>query len=183
MYVGPMWGRKTTFMLMQLEQYELQKRSVVVFKPQIDNRYSNAHIVTHSGWKHDAFEVVNGTDILRKIETLPSIPDVIAVDEAFMIHDCAKSLIWLFQKGVTIVVSSLDLSYKAKPFKEITAMFPWATSIHKCTAICDVCGHDAYYTHRKSASEEEIVIGGKDTYSARCFQHHPHVDKIPGDYE
>jgi thymidine kinase len=107
----------------------------------------------------------------------------VAVDEAFMIKECDKSLIWLYQKGVTILVSSLDLSFKGKPFKEIKEMMPWATKIIKCPAVCGVCGEDAFYTYRKSLTEDEIMIGGKEAYDPRCFMHHPLVNKIPGDYE
>lgn len=183
MYVGPMWGSKTTTMLSKLERLELQNKSVVTFKPAIDNRYDDADIVTHSGWKRKAHCIVTGLDILRYIEKMSDVPDVVAVDEAFMINDCAKSLIWLFQKGVTILVSSLDLSFKCKPFKEVAAMMPWATNIVKCPAICNICGEDAFYTYRKSLTDDEIMIGGKEAYDPRCFNHHPIINKMPGNYE
>lgn len=183
MYIGPMWGLKTTSMLLKLERFELQNNVIAAFKPKIDDRYDNTHIVTHSGWKRSAHIVSTGTDILRCIETYNKIPDVVAIDEAFMIKDCAKPIIWLFQKGVTIVVSSLDLSFNGKPFKEVTSMMPWATSIYKCPAVCSVCGDDAFYTYRKTSSNDDIIVGGIETYEPRCFLHHPIIDKIPGNYE
>lgn len=182
-HVGPMFASKTTAMLSRLERYELQNKIVIAFKPKIDDRYSESMIVSHSGWKRAAYNVSNGIDILRKIETLTCIPDVVALDEAFMVKNCDKALIWLFQMGVNIIVSSLDLTYKGKPFKELTLLYPWATKIIKSVAICDVCGEDAPYTYRKTLSEDEILIGGKENYAPRCFIHHPLINKIPGDYE
>jgi thymidine kinase len=98
--------------------------------------------------------------------------DVVAVDEAFMIPGASWVLIDLFKKGKTIVVSSLDLSATGKAFDEVEAMFPWATHIEKCPAVCTICGQDAYYTHKKVEDIAEITVGGAELYEPRCWKHH-----------
>ena len=57
--------------------------------------------------------------------------DVVAVDEAFMISGISDVLIWLYQRGITVVVSSLDMSAACNPFDELQKMMPWATKIEK----------------------------------------------------
>lgn len=179
-YVGPMFSSKTTKMLSALERYELQKKRVMVFKPAIDDRYSDAEVVSHSGWKHPAITVKEAPDILEAIAEAEDPPDVIAVDEAFMIKGVAEVLTWLYRTGITIVVSSLDLGYQGKAFHEVEKLLPWATHIEKCSAICSECGRDAYYTHRKHViSDEEIQVGGAEHYEPRCFRHHLAIDNRP----
>ena len=87
-------------------------------------------------------------------------------------------LIDLFKKGKTIVVSSLDLSATGKPFEEIEALFPWATCIEKCPAVCTVCGQDAYYTHKKVEDIAEITVGGSELYEPRCWKHHNYFNEL-----
>jgi thymidine kinase len=103
---------------------------------------------------------------------------VVAVDEAFMIPGASWVLIDLFKKGKTIVVSSLDLSATGKAFDEIEAMFPWATHIEKCPAVCTVCGQDAFYTHKKVEDIAEITVGGSELYEPRCWKHHSYFNEI-----
>jgi len=169
-YCGPMFGSKTTKMLAKLERYKYQKRSIVAFKPKIDNRYTESEICTHSGAKIKAKLIESGQD-LAKICNLEQY-DVIAVDEAFMIPGIGETLINLFKIGKTIIVSSLELSASGNIFDEVQTMFPWATKIEKCAAVCTVCGADAYYTHRKVDNLEEITVGGAELYEPRCWQHH-----------
>ena len=108
---------------------------------------------------------------------------MIAVDEAFMIEGSAESLLSLFRSGKTVVVSSLQLSATGKVFSEIRDMMPWATTIEICPAVCTVSGLDAYYTHRKFDSMNEITVGGSDLYEPRCWFHHSYMNNIqsPGE--
>ena len=174
-YCGPMFSAKTTSLFLTLEKFELQGKVVRLFKPKIDDRYSTSEIVTHSGWKRKATLITKEIDILRDLELNPA--HVVALDEAFMIKGCSKVLSWLFKNGITIVVSSLDLSFNGKSFKEIEKILSWATDVQKCTAVCTVCGADARYTYRKSDDNDDIIIGGKELYEPRCFDHHPIINE------
>ena len=169
-FTGPMFGSKTTRLFAALDRYKYQRRKIVAFKPQIDNRYSEASITTHSGASMPAIIVNHGTDVMNYMKHHGEY-DVIAVDEAFMLKGISWVLIDLFKQGKTIVVSSLDLSATGKDFEEITTMFPWATHIEKCPAVCTICGADAYYTYKKVKDLEEIAVGGSDLYEPRCWAH------------
>jgi thymidine kinase len=184
LYVGGMWATKTTSMLLHLETYLRQGKKIQIFKPQRDDRYSkdNQVIITHLGWQRESIPVKTGLDILKYVEE-NELPDVIAVDEAFMIPGVAKILIWFFRRGTSIVVSSIELSYAGKPFKEITEMFPWATEVHKLTAVCAVCKRrEAHYTYRKTDDDSDIVVGGAEVYEPRCHNCHPIINEKPGEY-
>lgn len=168
MYVGSMFSSKSSRMLSTLERFKYQNRVVAVFKPLMDDRYNVNEVTTHGGWKVPATCVKTGADIIENLIEAQPPPTVVAVDEAFMIPGIAESLIWLFRQGYTVVVSSLELSASAKPFKEIEKMFVWATSVEKCSAVCTVCGRDAHYTHKKQLGGDEIEVGGSELYEPRC---------------
>jgi thymidine kinase len=173
-YVGPMFSSKTSSLLMALERYKYQNKITAAFKPLVDIRYADTEIVTHTMLRHPAYTIKEGTDIIKYLSEPETIePNVIAVDEAFMIPGVADSLIWLYRNGFTIIVSSLDISATGKVFSEIEKMLPWATQVQKCSAICTICGADAHYTHRKIAGNEEIEIGGAERYEPRCHSHFP----------
>ena len=170
-FTGPMFGSKTTRLFAALDRYKYQKRNIIAFKPGIDDRYCAAKITTHSGASMPA-RVVNGGMEIHQYISHHDEYDVIAVDEAFMIPGVSWVLTDLFKKGKTIVVSSLDLSATGKAFEEMEALFPWATCIEKCPAVCTECGADAYYTHKKVEDTAEITVGGSELYEPRCWTHH-----------
>ena len=87
MFVGPMFGSKTTRLLGSVDRYTRQNQTVMAFKPKMDDRYSDVEICTHSGGKLSAIGVQTGKEILENIHQSPGNVDVVAVDEAFMIDD------------------------------------------------------------------------------------------------
>lgn len=171
MFVGPMFGSKTTRLVAAIDRYRYQNKSIVVFKPKMDTRYEAAKITTHAGASLDAVCVGDGSEIVKYVNNM-STCDVVAVDEAFMIDDCADALLHLFRRGISIVVSSLQLSASGNAFFEVKEMMPWATKIEVCPAVCPLSGRDAFYTHRKLDGLEEITVGGSDLYEPRSWQHH-----------
>ena len=171
-FTGPMFGSKTTNLLGAIDRYRYQNKTIVAFKPKLDDRYSISKIVTHNGGSIDAHVIRDGQDIMEFIQKYPEHVDVIAVDEAFMIDGVSSVLIELFKKGKTVIVSSLDLSATLKPFEEVEKLLPWATKVKKCPAVCVVCGRDAFYTYKKNKDLSEIAVGGSDLYEPRCWHHH-----------
>ena len=172
-FTGPMWSGKTTRLTAAVERHRIRRTEVLCFKPEIDGRYASSSIVTHSGSKMDAISVNNGEQIVYNVNERS--PGVIAVDEAFMIEGCADALIEVFKKGVSVYVSSIELSANLKSFPEIEKMMPFATRIEKCSAVCVSCGEDAALTHRRVPSLEEISVGGADSYEPMCWNCHPVV--------
>jgi thymidine kinase len=166
---------KTTRLLAAVDRFRFQNLKVQAFKPKLDRRYTPDEISTHSGGKIPANVVSTGDEIVRFCEI--TMPDVVAVDEAFMIDGSADALIRLFRSGVTIVVSSIEMSSSCNIFPEVEKMLPWATRVEKCAAVCLECGEDAYYTHRKVDDISEIAVGGSEMYEPRCWHHHAIIQK------
>jgi len=171
-FTGPMFSSKTTRLLDALDRATYQKKTVALFKASMDNRYSKTAVCTHSGTKMEGFTIDSGSALLEFLSTSDEIYDTIAVDEAFMVEGISDVLVWLFKKGINIYVSSLSLSYSATAFDEMSTILPWATRIEVCSAVCTVCGRDAFYTHKKQDDGKVISVGGDDMYEPRCWRHH-----------
>ena len=166
-FTGPMYGGKTTRLLSALERYVYQKKKVALFKPSIDERYSTEMVVTHSGVEREAYRVPDGESILN---TVPADCDIVAVDEMFMIKGSAEALIQIYKTGMTILISTLQLSYNCEPFDEVQKIMPFATSVEVCPAVC-FCGADAYFTKRINGGDDLIQVGGAESYEPRCIKH------------
>jgi len=175
LFVGPMFGGKTTRMLSHLDRYTYQGADILLFKPNLDSRYENggvAEVISHTGKKMQAVKVDSGHSIERVVSAIyGSFPCVVAVDEAFMIPGSGESLVRLFHKGHTILVSSLQLSSDNTPYEEIKTMFPYATSIDVCPAVDPISKQDAYYTEKYAGRKDHAIeVGGAEMYRPRDWE-------------
>ena len=179
LYVGPMFSGKSTKLLQQVERYRYAKKSVVCFKPAMDNRYSSEGlIITHSGIDVPCVLVKDAKDILEYFVD-KDLPDAIAVDEAFMIDDISSiCLDFFYNKRIDVLVSTLDMSSSMTLFQEVSTLLGHATMVKKCKAVCTICGDDASYTMRKEefSNTDLIQVGGDDIYEARCLKHHSGIN-------
>ena len=150
-----------------------------MFKPVIDDRYSSDQVVSHGGASIQSIVVKSGADVLKVLSEMEEQPHVVAVDEAFMIPGVAETLVYLYKLGITVIVSTLDMSATGKPFGEPQMMMPWATRVEKLTSVCTVCGANAHYTYKKTMGGNEIEVGSYETYEPRCFSHNTVINKKP----
>lgn len=173
-YTGPMFGSKTTRLLAEVDRLRYKNRSVLLVKPSIDKRYDINKITTHSGITFESICVSSAEDLYEYVRH-HDLFDTIAVDEAFMIKDIDKALIDYYRRGMSIIVSSIQLDAKEKPFETIKNMMPWATKIEICPAVCTQCDEDAYFTEAMfdmDNTTQEQRIGAGDMYQPRCAKHY-----------
>ena len=45
-YIGPMYGSKTTRLLSDIDRFTYKSKKIIAFKPKIDTRYSESNIVS-----------------------------------------------------------------------------------------------------------------------------------------
>lgn len=176
-FVGPMFGGKTTKLLSAIDRYRYQGRQILAFKPKIDQRYSKENITTHWGGKLKARLINKAGDIwtiLSENNVTPACRPVVAVDEAFMLSGAGDVLPQLFKWGATVIVSTLQISSDGTSYPEVSGFMPYATNIEVCPAVCtfENCGADAHYTEKIGGrSDHGIEVGGAEMYQPRCFKH------------
>lgn len=172
---GSMFSGKSEELIRRLRRARIARQKVQVFKPEIDSRFSNDHIVSHSEMKHESANVRTSQDIRARIE-----PDteVVGIDEAqFFDNELLNIANELAGRGMRVIIAGLDQDYTGKPWEPMPQLLAIAEYITKTHAICMKCGQPANYTQRTFESEERVAVGGAGMYEARCRSCFvPHAD-------
>ncbi len=163
---GPMFSGKSEELIRRLRRARIARKRVQVFKPVIDDRYSEYEIVSHSDTRIEAEVVNNAKEILTKLDWRT---EVVGIDEAnFMGPELVEIAQQLADTGKKVLVAGLDTDYLGRPFPPMPDLLAVAESITKTLAICMRCGNPAKHTQRLSGSEDLIVVGAGGMYEARC---------------
>ncbi len=166
---GCMFSGKTEELIRRLRRAKIAKQKVVIFKPNIDTRYSNNSIVSHSEQSLPSILIKDVKEILDLIEDA----QVIGIDEAqFFSSDLIDVCNTLADDGKRVIVAGLDMDYKGIPFEPMPQILSVAEYITKSLAICVECGNPADRTQRKTTSSERVIVGAADVYEARCRKCH-----------
>jgi len=166
---GSMFSGKTEELIRRIRRAEIAKQRVKVFKPSIDNRYSEFEIVSHNEQSYPSEMVKDAEEILEKSFDV----EVIGIDEAqFFDNNLINICQQLADSGKRVIVAGLDQDYRAFPFDPMPQLLSIAEYITKTLAVCVVCGAPANRTQRISDSNEHILVGAKNYYEARCRLHH-----------
>jgi thymidine kinase len=163
---GPMFSGKSEELIRRLRRAEIARQRVQIFKPMLDQRYSEDHIVSHSALKirSNAVKTVAEFEAMLDVRT-----EVIGIDEGqFLGNDLIDVVIRLADMGKRIIIAGLDTDYLGRPFHPMPELLAVADEITKTLAICMQCGNPAKHTQRLVASEELIVVGATGMYEARC---------------
>jgi thymidine kinase len=166
---GSMFSGKTEELIRRIRRAEIAKQRVKVFKPKIDNRYSEFSIVSHSEQSYPSEVIENADEILEKSFDV----EVIGIDEAqFFDNNLVQVCQSLADAGRRVIVAGLDQDYKAIPFEPMPQLLAVAEYITKTMAICVICGAPANRTQRVSKEADRVLVGGDNHYEARCRLHH-----------
>lgn len=175
---GCMYAGKTEELLRRVRRIEYAKKSVIVFKPTIDNRYSNDEVVSHNNNKTKSINILKANDIYNYV--VEPYPYAIVIDEVqFMDEEILDVCNFYANKGVRVICAGLDKDFRGEPFGIMPKILAMAEKVTKLDAICSVCGGIATRTQRiidgKPAYYDDpvIMVGAKEQYEARC--RHCHV--------
>lgn len=175
---GPMRGKKSDYLIIELEQAVIAEKRVVAFKPFRDTR-SGDEIVSrrfnHLGHpeisrRFPAIPVKTPADMLKIIDWKQ--PEIIGVDEAQFLSPKFISFIKRMSdtRGIEFVISGLDMDFLGKPFgKTIPGLLAIAHHVRKTRAICYRCkSRNAIFTQKIAGSIEQVEVGDQDMYRAAC---------------
>jgi thymidine kinase len=163
---GSMFSGKTEELIRRLRRAQIARQRVQIFKPKIDERYSEDHLVSHSDMRLKSEAVSSADEILQKIDWRA---EVIGVDEAqFFDTKLVQVCNQLADLGKRVVVAGLDKDYLGRPFEPMPQLMAIAEYIEKTLAICMKCGNPANYTQRLVDSSDRVLVGATGTYEARC---------------
>ena len=164
--VGSMFSGKSEELIRRLRRAQIARQRVQIFKPVVDTRYADDHIVSHSEMRIPSTAVASSRLLLAQVE---ADAEVVGIDEG-QFFDLELPMICntLADRGKRVIVAGLDQDYLGKPFEPMPQLLAIAEYITKTLAICMVCGNPANHTQRLVASDDRVLLGAGGTYEARC---------------
>jgi len=163
---GSMFSGKSEELIRRLRRAQIARQRVQIFKPKLDNRFSEDHIVSHSEMKIKSQLVTSSSQILDQLD---SRTQVIGIDEGQffdqpLVGVCNK----MADMGKRVIVAGLDQDYRGRPFDPMPQLLAIAEYITKTLAICVRCGAPANRTQRMVDNSDRLLVGASDLYEARC---------------
>ncbi len=162
---GSMFSGKTEELIRRLKRAQFAKQKVEIYKPQIDTRYHEEKVVSHSGIEIMSTPVPASANILL----LANDVDVVGIDEAqFFDMELVNVCKQLANSGVRVIIAGLDMDFKGNPFGPMPDLLACAEYVTKVHAICMECGSLAHISHRKTADTNLVLLGETDSYEPLC---------------
>ena len=141
---GGMFSGKTEELLRRIRRAQIANMSTIIFKPQIDTRYSKNKIVSHNNNSMES-EIIQKT---KDIFNIGKNNDVVGIDEAqFFDNEFLDVCKNLAKNNTRVIIAGLDSDYRGLPFGSMPEIMCEADYLDKLTAICVKCGNPVSYTH------------------------------------
>jgi thymidine kinase len=177
--IGGMYSGKSTELVRRLRRLEISGANVILFKPRVDNRYSDDAVVTHTGLEHPAIVIDDPSEIWGLViqHVQPHRRVVIGVDEAQFfpptlydaLAEAAKRM------NVSVIVAGLDTNFKNEPWPTMVPLVFGCDLLTKLNAVCTEhgCGSTASRTQRivngtPVTHGDDVLVGATEAYEARC---------------
>ena len=173
---GPMFAGKSEELIRRIKRIEYAKKKIIVFKPLIDNRYSEDEVVSHNKRKTKCYNLAHSQDAYKYItdDTYAVAFDEIQFMDEGILQVCED----LANKGIRVICAGLDNDFKGEPFSIMPQLLCMAEDVTKLTAICNVCGSNATRTQRivngvpAAYDDPIIIVGASEAYEPRCRHCH-----------
>ena len=163
---GSMFSGKSEELIRRLRRAQIARQRVQIFKPIMDNRYSEDHIVSHSDMKIKSQLVSQSREILDQVD---GRTQVIGIDEGqFFDMELVAVCNKLADTGKRVIVAGLDQDFRGNPFDPMPQLLSIAEYITKTLAICVRCGAPANRTQRLVENSDRLLVGASGEYEARC---------------
>src|SRR5204862_2358198 len=163
---GSMFSGKSEELIRRLRRAQIGRQKVQIFKPLIDNRFSDDHIVSHSEMRIASRTVRTSDELVKQVD---DDTDVVGIDEGqFFDANPPAACNTLADRGKRVIVAGLDQDYLGRPFEPMPQRLAIAEYITKTLAICVVCGDPANHTQRLVRSAARVLVGATGMYEARC---------------
>jgi thymidine kinase len=173
---GSMFAGKTEELIRRIKRIDYAKKEVLVFRPRIDNRYSDNEVVSHSNYRHFAITIDSASEIANHVNKNTY---AIAVDEVqFFDHSLIDVCEQYANQGMRVILAGLDKDFRGEVFGIMGDLLVRAEFVDKLSAICNVCGNPATRTQRliegKPAHYNDpiVLVGASEAYEPRCRHCH-----------
>ncbi|MEC0037198.1 thymidine kinase [Bacillus cereus] len=177
--LGTMAAGKSLELLKTADTYERSGRRVLIFTPNVDNRYGKDRVVSRVGLGHEATSVrIDDAEQIYRSAVFER-PDVILVDECqFFTKRVIEMLavIIVDRLNIPVICYGLKTNFKGELFEGSAELFALADDISEIKGLCQCCDRKATMNLRfvdgKPAKEGDEVQIGDEEYRSVCRKHY-----------
>jgi thymidine kinase len=174
--IGPMFSGKSSYAISYIRRQRAIGKTVIVIKPNIDNRYSNEEmLVTHNQEQTPCMIWPVHQQLNPCIPQIRDADCIVLEETQFFkgVRNFVGYSLQAYKKNILLV--GLDGTANQQPFGEIFDCIPWATTVNKLCALCVKCrdGTLAPFTKKICSEDNQMVVdvGGSEKYEAVCLKH------------
>lgn len=163
-YTGPMKCGKTQKILDEAKRQQIAGKNVKVFKPNIDDRFSEEKVISRNGYNQNAINI-DKIDEISKYDA-----DVYVIDEFQFLKGDLTELYKLAKNGKKFFIAGLNLTSERKPFGSMGELLCMSDKVQMLTAVCENCkSEEAIFTYYKGKDKSnDILVGDEDLYIPVC---------------
>jgi thymidine kinase len=162
---GSMFSGKTEELIRRVKRTQFANQKIILFKPDIDRRYSDEDVVSHQGSTVPAVLVAHSNEILLIVND----ERIVAIDEAqFFDAGIVEVCTTLANRGIRVICAGLDMDFLGNPFGPMPALLAIAEYVTKVHAICVSCGNLAQFSYRFTDESSQVLVGATESYKPLC---------------
>lgn len=163
-YTGPMKCGKTQKILDEAKRQQIAGKNVKIFKPTIDDRFSEQSVISRNGYKQNAINI-NSIDDIKNYDA-----DVYVIDEFQFLKGDLDELYKLTKKGKKFFIAGLNLTSERKTFGPMGDLLCMSDNVQMLTSVCGNCrSEEAIFTYFKGKQKNgDILVGDEGLYIPVC---------------
>ena len=162
---GGMFSGKSEELIRRLRRAVIARQRVQVFKPLLDDRFSDEDIVSRDERRLKALAVASGAELLSRVGIGVQ---VVGIDEVQFFDDGVVDVaMQLADAGIRVIAAGLDQDFMRRPFGPMPALLAVAEEVSKMHAVCVRCRGAAHYSQRLTGGDAQVEVGDT-SYEARC---------------
>ncbi|MEI8067551.1 MAG: hypothetical protein WCG91_01180 [Candidatus Shapirobacteria bacterium] len=176
-FVGPMNARKTLLLLDHISAAEAVGENVLVYKPEIDDRFSVDQICSRCGGSHKAIPVPSSTQgdlkassswILKDVQKQKIKPNIVAIDEAnFFDDDIDEVATRLTEMGIQVAYTGLNTNYRGEAFSNgMRDLMSISNKLEVLTARCSYSADGVHKCGAVATMTQRLKNGIEDSYES-----------------
>lgn len=176
-FVGPMNAKKTLLLLDHISAAEVIGEKVVIYKPEVDDRFAVDMVCSNCGGSHKAIPVpastqgalkARSTFILKDVKKNHPKVNIVAIDEVEMFDDDIVEVIkQLSHSGKQVVYSGLNTNYRGEVFtKSVGELLAISNKLEMLTARCTYSEDGVHKCGAPATMTQRLKNGKPDSYSS-----------------
>lgn len=176
-FVGPMNARKTLLLLDHVSAAEAVGEKVVVYKPEVDDRFAVDLVCSRCGGSRKAIPVPSSSQgqlkakssfILKDVKKNYPKVNIVAIDEVEMFDDdITEVVIRLVESGKDVAYSGLNTNYRGEAFTNgVRDLMAISTRLEMPTARCTYSSDGKHKCGAPATMTQRLKNGKPDSYSS-----------------